>query len=155
MVFLKEKTRVKHLFGILIASFLSLIAFSLYSCEKAQSKQRVYHVDPAGIYEGYNELYFMNSLPKDVLVTLSDIPSDSNEKVFGETLHIGRHQYAMLISPKYNDTLEEEEESVLHESCHIWVWEHHPDLDPKEAHGEIWQSCMLNLAEQGAFQDVW
>lgn len=120
-----------------------------------QSKQQIRLVDPTGLYEGYNELYFMDSLPKDVLVTLDEIPSDKDEKVYGESYQIGRHQYMMVISSKNNDTLEGEEETVLHESCHLWVWEHHPDLDPKEAHGEIWQSCMLNLAEQGAMKDLW
>lgn len=119
-----------------------------------------FSVSPAALYQTDNELYFDNKLPKDVTVVAEEAPDTApNHFFYGETSHaVSTHWYKMYVSPKHNTSVDLEEETVLHESCHIKVWEKYENRGVVYGggeHGPEWQACMLNLAEQGAFKDIW
>ena len=119
-----------------------------------------FSVSPATLYQTDNELYFDNALPKDVIVVAEEAPDSApGHFYYGETSHsVGSHWYKMFVSPKHNTSVDLEEETVLHESCHIKIWEKHERMGTPYAgdeHGPEWQACMLDLAEQGAFKNIW
>jgi len=150
--YLRRRKDLKKLWLLLGLTVLASMAFV-----QARPKAKLI-ADPTALYEAYNEMYFLGALPKGsnhVLISAEEISCGIEEKCYGQTSQISRHQYVIQISPIYNDTLAQEEETMLHEMCHIRVWESHPDLDAKNAHGYEWQSCMVNLADHGAMADIW
>lgn len=117
-------------------------------------------VPPQTLYNEANELYFHNELPRDgrVVMVEGDIPtrtSKSEEVVAITYITQSRPRtYKTIISTKYNLALPVEELSVLHEACHIELYEEDtPNYDGQ--HGPEFQNCMLRLAKMGAFEHVW
>lgn len=121
-------------------------------------------VSPYTLYRADNELYFNNELPNNIEVIESEIPGaeidfqkDGGIDV-GDTAHQpGTHWYKIYISPTFNLTTTDERETVLHEACHVKMWEiaEKHELPYDGGHGPEWQACMLDLAKKGAFADLW
>ena len=109
------------------------------------------------LYDAYNAAYFNDQLPP-ILVVLQSPPPVGKEELEGETEHtVGSHWYKIFISPKYNITGDQQAETVLHEMCHVKVWEdaETSGVSYDGGHGAPWQGCMLGLAKQGAFASIW
>lgn len=93
-------------------------------------------------YDGYNEVYFNNSLPKDTIVA------------YGETGHMGlttknSGRYTITISYIWNPDNKEALITLQHEMCHVATY------DEFETHGPRWLKCMHNLADRGAMDALW
>jgi hypothetical protein len=150
-------------YGDLMRKIIILVLFGAVIILSGQQKPRVHHfrVSPAALYQTYNELYFDNKLPRKIEVLEEDVP-DTKEQLMGLTLHtVGTHYYKIYISPTFNYSANDEEESTLHEACHVKVWEDREEdgtastADPKDSHGKAWQDCMKRLAKQDAFWSIW
>jgi hypothetical protein len=94
-------------------------------------------------YDGYNEEYFLNQLP-------------SARVEWGEMGNMGvTYEEAggplIVISEKYHPSFKEAQMTLLHEMCHVKLRnDHYFDI-----HGPPFQQCMHDLANQGAFDDLW
>ena len=109
------------------------------------------------LYDSYNAAYFSDRLPP-IEVVLTTPPPIGNEELEGETIHaVGGHWYKIYISPKYNITGDQQAETVLHEMCHVQMWEDSEasGIPYDGGHGKNWQNCMKGLAEEDAFRDIW
>jgi hypothetical protein len=116
-------------------------------------------INPAALYQSDNELYFDNKLPKAIVVgeEPDGEPAADYVRVALTQHDVGTHWYKIQISPRYNPFAQDEELSVIHESCHVFVWEQ------KEAQGEIyddehgpeWQACMEMVAAKHGFAQIW
>lgn len=98
-------------------------------------------------YEGVNEEYFANKLPKDTTVQWGDL---SNSKDVGTTLRRPDGTYAIWIDPVQNPNKRSAALTAYHEMCHVAG----PVAD-FSTHGPRFQACMLHLAEVGAFRELW
>jgi hypothetical protein len=96
-------------------------------------------------YDGLNEEYFMNRLPR-ASVTWGDLTALND---MGATMH-PEDGFVIIIDRKTNPTTKTAEATVAHELCHVATWGVEFD-----AHGPKFQSCMVNLANKGAFEGVW
>jgi len=141
---------------------IGVIPVTLIIAILVQASPKKHHLsaDPKSLFDYYNETYFLGQLPNAEVVEEDIIDSKPNHVFMADTEHaLGGHWYKIRISPTYNPTLNEEVLSISHESCHILIWERYEKegkgADYQENHGTAWQNCMLNLAEQGAFKDVW
>jgi hypothetical protein len=93
-------------------------------------------------YNGYNEQYFLNQLP-------------AARVEWGEMGNMGITYMGasplIVISEKYNPSFREAQMTLLHEMCHV-------KLSPVlvfDDHGPEFQQCMHNLANEGAFDELW
>lgn len=96
-----------------------------------------------GRYQSYNEVFFHNSLPKDVYVSYEILPGR-----LAETQR-NNGKFEIKLNPNYIRSQRHVAQALLHESCHIVTWDEVP------LHGPQWQGCMLNLALHGAMADIW
>jgi hypothetical protein len=139
---------------------IPVIAVSIAGFAAAPSPKQKLDVAPQTLYNNANELYFFNRLPRDgrVVMIEADIATRTNkdEEVMALTYitQSSPRTYKTLISTKYNLALPTEELSVLHEACHIEVYEQGP-ADYDGQHGPEFQNCMLRLAKMGAFEHIW
>ena len=97
-------------------------------------------------YEGFNADYFINQLPKNVRVVWGDL-TPSELMGLTERSDAG---FLITIDRKTNPTKRGAEWTAVHELCHVKTWEAH-ELD----HGPKFQSCMIQLADKGAFEGIW
>jgi len=94
-------------------------------------------------YNNDNRKWFRSKLPSNVKVYYGD--ADGNTAMVtpeGNTFYIE-------INPRYNSP-NQEMLSLFHEECHIAVWK-----ENGTAHSLPFQECMLDLAQRGAFSDLW
>ena len=98
-------------------------------------------------YQGYNHKYFGDELPAAIIVhTLKD------EHRMAETEQAGTY-YEIRMNPKYEPSEQQARMTLLHEMCHV---ENLASPEPVfEDHGRVWQGCMHDLANEGAFEDLW
>lgn len=112
----------------------------------AQPGQPDRHLDEW--YASYNHAYFQDELPKNTLITY-DIHDD---RFMALTAYEGS-QYHISFNMKYNFSNKMGRLNLLHELCHVrQMVEGDEEFDQ---HGPHFQSCMLGLAKQGAFTDLW
>jgi hypothetical protein len=105
-------------------------------------------------YAGYNHKYFNDELPP-VLIT-HDLKD--NDKI--SVTEYGKNYYHIAFNPKFNLSPVEEQENLLHEMCHVRVdveteGQLQDAADWDNSHGPKWQACMHELANKGAFEDLW
>jgi hypothetical protein len=116
-------------------------------------------INPAALYQSYNELYFDGKLPQAIVVGEEpDGERDAGHVWVALTQHtIGSHYYKIQISPRYNPFAQDEELSVIHESCHVYVWEQTEAAgeDYDDGHGPKWQACMEMVAARHGFAQIW
>lgn len=101
-------------------------------------------------YAAYNDRWFQNQLPKNTQVVWADL---SDFGAMGATVWVGDH-FVIALDPFYNVADVTTKETLLHESCHVYV-ESTQDVPPGEEHGPAFQTCMLNLATEGALAHLW
>lgn len=99
-------------------------------------------------YQGYNDKYFQGELPVNTVVSF-DLRDD---RFMALTEHSGSY-FRIDFNPKYNNSPKVARMTLLHEMCHIRQFvESEREFDD---HGIKWQTCMMNLAKQGAMSDLW
>ena len=136
-----------------IALFLVVMATPL-SVASYVYAQRQYQFSDAALQQRYQDLnnwYFDGSLPKNAVVGWADIPLDHSLYVMGD---ITEDSLKIEIDTKSNITKSTVDLTLLHEMCHSATQDyeraHNEDL-----HGPRFQACMMNLAKEGAMQDIW
>lgn len=97
-------------------------------------------------YEGVNEEYFANKLPKDTVVRWADL---TPLKDMGATNRRMDGVFVILIDPVQNPNKRVAALTAYHEICHIAA------ASEFNSHGQKFQACMLHLAEVGAFENLW
>lgn len=132
---------------ILTAALMTLVAFGWYFIRQQEAIPKVAtpitDKDLNLWYRGYNEVYFMDQLPKDVVVNWGDL---SGYKWMGVTVG-----HSIVLDKASNKILRVAKMTLLHEMCHL-------DPDASKAldiHGREFDACMLKVAEQGGFHDLW
>lgn len=109
-------------------------------------------------YASYNEIIFGSELPSNTKVTWMDLSAvsvlDNPSHPMGMTIHdLGGKNFKIEIDKDYNPAEVTENETLIHEMCHVEV--EFVEKDELENHGAKWQACMLRVAEHGGFADVW
>lgn len=106
-------------------------------------------------YDSDNEIYFQSQLP-NIPVTWDNLGHDkSGNLIMGDTAERMPDNVAISIRlDRYtNVTAGETIMTLRHEECHAKVDPSLPaDADP---HGAEFQSCMIGLADAGAFKGWW
>lgn len=114
-------------------------------------------LDPKPLFNLYNEIYFNGQLPKDrIEIETGEIISSDGSEIMAVTYVTNPlpHHYKIVISPRYNVADVTEELSLLHELCHVQIWDmNFPDYTG--GHNYLFQSCMKNLVDENAFEYVW
>lgn len=96
-------------------------------------------------YAHVNDGYFNGDLPREVEITYTPDASAP----------IGRTDYTPLriyVNSYFDRSEREALMTEEHEMCHVWVYE---TGDEFEDHGPRWKSCMIRLANEGAFDGLW
>jgi hypothetical protein len=106
-------------------------------------------------YRGINETYFSDTLTHDVHITFGPDP-DGEQGVMGSASCDGNDCYINIV-PKWNPSDGEKVLTLEHEMCHV---KFSTSSDPDDqadsiVHGPKWQTCMLNLAAEGAMMHYW
>ena len=101
------------------------------------------------LYNADNESYFYGKLPK-VDVRWGNLPVQWS----AVTLTRNDGSKIILLDPTRVVTDRNAEEIVLHESCHVKTQTPAMKTD-FDIHGTAFQSCMRDLANRGALDNVW
>ena len=128
---------------LMVAASVTLITGTFVGFRTA-AKAPISQAGLQRIYSSVNDEYFSGKLPKDTTVEWGDL---SNEDSMGLTLHRPGGGNLIILDPNANRIRRVAILTELHEICHVAT----QDFE----HGEKWQGCMLHLAEQGAFADLW
>lgn len=122
----------------------ALLIFTAVGAVAGQTRQD--HLDPW--YRGFNEKYFGSELPQTVVIS-----HNLYDGRFQALTEYANGYYHIEFNPKYNQAGRTELFTLLHEMCHIrQLSSNENDFDD---HGPKWQSCMHELANKGAFEDLW
>jgi len=130
---------VKNVFSVLLATLLLTI-----TCFGQDKNIPLTNRDLAALYAQYNEDYFLDQLPKDTIVSIGNITSDG---FMGYTIK-SNNRYYIVLDRQANYARVTAELTLLHEMCHVKTpnsWFHERNF----------QQCMMDLASQGAFHDLW
>jgi hypothetical protein len=92
-------------------------------------------------YDEYNQQYFENKLPKDVVI---DYSGAGGYMAITTMLSDGRFHIAL--NEKYTAAPRVAHLTLLHEQCHVATY------DEIEEHGKRWRTCMLEIDAEGAFR---
>lgn len=99
-------------------------------------------------FAGYNHAYFQDELPKD-----TEISHNLQDPRFMAVTFYDNGRYHIAFNPAYNISGKTEQLNLIHEMCHIRVFVEQDE--EAEDHGPHFQRCMMDLAKQGAFKDIW
>jgi SprT-like family len=108
--------------------------------------------DAQQFYEAANETYFNNKLPHAVVEFKVNLTDEQGHPLMGLTHESNVAAPRIFLSTRYQDNARIWEGTELHEICHVEVDAHNPEF---EEHGPHFQACMLGLAENHAFDDIW
>ena len=101
-------------------------------------------------YKETNKQYFNNKLPPVKIVFIKHLLASDKEPSMASTWCNPQGLNCDIeIDPDKNKINRVMMMTLYHETCHIFLWVKQAD------HGPKFQSCMLRLAEQGAFEDYW
>lgn len=146
----------ENIFWIL---WVALIGFFMFLDYKEYSRKPVHRVNnPAPLsdaqlqrwYDGTNEEYFANELPKNVEVKWGDLTEKGD---MGYSVIRADESWLITIDRKTNPTNGQAELTEMHEICHVYLYSK-GDAE-FNSHGDKFQACMLRLANQGAFKGLW
>jgi len=142
------QTQIDRALRVVFVIWLVLLAAIWFSFRTKHGNGSLTDAQLQRWYEGANEEYFANKLPKNVTVKWGDLSWDND---IGLTQHRPDGSYTITIDPKENPARSEALLTLFHETCHIATW----NSGFLDVHGPPFQTCMLRLAEKGAFQDLW
>lgn len=136
------------------SGFYILPAFLLFlvPAARAQSHQKIQETLTRS-YAEFNTDWFGNKLPSSVsilyvLVPDSKLIAQTRDRINAD----GSTHFTIFINAYYDRDLREAEFTELHEMCHVYNSVEGREF---EAHGTHWQACMLQLAMNGAFNNLW
>lgn len=99
-------------------------------------------------FRRFNQEYFQGSLPTPGFKISRSAKSLGYFRWIGNTLSDGTIEYTYFIacSKYYDRPVEEVENTMLHEMCHLWVFINYPNTtDPP--HGPIWRSIANRITK--------
>ena len=97
------------------------------------------------LYDGYNDEYFDNKLPKNTVIDW-----DETGDYMATTNLLPDGRFHIAFNPHYITAMRVARTSMLHEMCHIQTW---GELDYQTGrHGPQWRTCMLGLDAAGAWR---
>ena len=143
---------------ILIAVGLAIIASYLFGAEPQKMEKtqgRIEHLPTEGRLKDafliYNEEYFYGGLPTTTKIRLADLTEDDR---MGSLEKLEDGTWLILIDIHSHPLEKEAEFTEIHEMCHL---ENHIRYlgEGVDGHGPNFQSCMLRVAQKGAFKDIW
>lgn len=101
-------------------------------------------------YQDFNQMYFRDRLPHDVVIDFAE------SSAMASTVKMADGRFHIAFNERYNQSIRQARETLLHEDCHIKTWRSLDEMTPEEIltnqHGRRWRSCMLQLDMQGAFR---
>ena len=97
-------------------------------------------------FDETNVRYFGGSLPK---TTVYRSHQKENEWI-GITSPCGVKQYCIEINTRLAPAPREQDFTLMHEICHVKTF-----ISDNGTHGPLWEQCMLDLANKGAFTGIW
>jgi len=108
----------------------------------------------------YNDAFFYGGLPKATTVMWADL---SQWDDMGRIERRSDGSFVILVDPKYHVALKQAQMTLLHEMCHeknllqinIVAGTTKDESEGLEGHGAAFDTCMLNIAQHGAFKDLW
>ncbi len=142
------RLRTKILIVILMA--VIYVWAETYLSVPAASGRQPSQADMDTAYREFNEVYFNNELPKDVVIDWAE------SKDMASTVRMADGRFHLAFNEKYNQASRAMRESMLHEQCHVRTWRSLSEMTAEEIltnqHGRRWRTCMLQLDIQGAFR---
>lgn len=104
-------------------------------------------------YAAFNDVWFGGELPADTSVSYFPV---KNSTEIGEEeeqlIPVGKPKFAIFVNAYYDRDAREADFTLMHEMAHVWVALHGGAF---ESHGEKWQNEMRQLADEGAFNNLW
>lgn len=143
-----------------ISVFLAYLLLLFIGAHKldAQDHSVLYSHEDKKLQRRYQELddyYFDGKLPEHVTVIWFDIPMEQGAYVMGDMkTDINGSRFDIRIDTKSNVSKATEELTLFHEICHVAVFNQVKKYG-EDSHGPHFQACMMNLAAEGAFADLW
>ena len=106
-------------------------------------------------YLEYDKLYFDNKMPRNTVVVSLGPAYAYGKDNMGITERVDG-VFFIQINPVFHPTQKQMDITLLHEMCHVVTWgSSDGPKTQRKRHGPEWQACMLDLAEDGAFDDLW
>jgi hypothetical protein len=110
-------------------------------------------------YYEYNDKLFWGALPH-ATVEWADLSQTAD---MGSTKTRPDGSIVILIDPKLNPAARQARMTLLHEMCHISNWKKRPIIPGSilqesyglDGHGPAFDGCMLGIAKQSGFKDLW
>ncbi len=100
------------------------------------------------VYAAYNEAYFCNTLPKEVVLDFSLHNSDR----IAQTTHLQMFgPFRISFNKDFAKAERVQELFLLHEMCHIKTWK---QGENNNDHGSDWQACMVTVDAADGFRDI-
>jgi hypothetical protein len=143
------KNKIKGMLAVLI---ISMAGISMTQHPYAARADWVRATPPSQMQEDYskfNSQWFAGHLPANVIVKYAAPPDRPD--TMGLTDVVDGH-FVIYVDPKYHANSKAADMTLLHEICHISVWDVAVAGDD---HGVAWKACMVGLAERGAFDRLW
>lgn len=129
-----------------LLAILALLTFLLSQSALGAAVTKDRNLDPW--YRGYNQKYFNNQLPQAVVISYT-----LHDDRFMALTDFDNGYFHIAFNMKYAESGKQLRSTLLHEMCHIRL---SGDDDVEfDMHGPKFQSCMLDLAKAGAFEDLW
>ena len=114
-----------------------------------KKKTAIFQICPLDrAYADFNLQYFLGRLPKKANVLWADLTAN-NDMGLAWIDESGTVQ--IRIDRKMNPVERQADMTLLHEQCHIKL----VGKELSDLHGIEFQRCMVDLAERGAFHDLW
>ena len=133
-------TKQKIIFVITLTTLLAVAAFGATPYNETQLAQW---------YRWYNEELFNGKLTTNVVIRWGDLTA---QKEMAETQCNLDHTACKITLDKATNITERTTQwTLIHEMCHVKV----PAGKELDAHGPLFQSCMMNIALSGGFENVW
>ena len=141
------KTRTKILI-VIVAALLYFIAEQRLAPKTSDYTPHQSDLELA--YKDFNQMYFRDRLPKDVVIDFAE------SNMMATTAKMSDGRFHIAFNERYNQSIRQARETELHEMCHIATWRALSEMTSEEIltnqHGRRWRSCMLQLDMQGAFR---
>lgn len=147
---------------ILLTIFLAVLAVWVFGCGGQQDSPApntvVFAPKPVvttayleDLYKTDNETFFRNRLPASPAISVDEIdPKNMATTMCDDPVTTCDVKFNL----KYVAARRVADFTMLHEMCHIKVWNKEMNLGQQVEHGKLWRSCMLELDAAGAFREI-
>jgi hypothetical protein len=143
------KLRTKILITILLA--ILVWALSTYGATKPPMYTAQ---DMAAFYASMNEEFFMDQLPKNVVLQFSrEIKDPDGSDDIANTFCLEGH-CTISVNPDYNISFNQGKMSITHEMCHVKL-NMSGHIEDSNQHGPLFQECMIGIAARGGMRESW